>query len=362
MRESQSHLTWLAELNRLWWSLGTATLRSLPPEFAHELGIQALKIGLMPDVSRRLSSTNSLAMGMTIPGIGKIQHPIGLAAGFDKDCQCPQGLKRAGFSFLEIGTVTPLAQPGNPRPRLFRQRDTSSLINRMGFNNAGANVVAQNLRKQSWDHELCPLGVNVGKNKITSADAAIDDYVAVASAFGNSNRFFVANLSSPNTPGLRELATPEFLQRLQAGLGKRVVERMWIKLDPDMPKARFQALVASALKGEFAGLVLTNTHRVEHPQAGGQSGHSIAIASTTCLEWAWEVHKGTLPMIGVGGILSGHDVFQKLIRGALAVEIYTAFIYRGPFTVALLLEELAQEMVLRGLKSVEECIGRYYQD
>jgi dihydroorotate dehydrogenase len=266
-----------------------------------------------------------------------------------------------GFSFVEIGTVTPRPQPGNAKPRVFRYPEQRALINRMGFNSEGAATVADRLGRRRWDHDKVPLGVNCGKNKDTPNERALSDFLQVLEATKDRARYFVVNVSSPNTPGLRELATPEFLHGLADETGP-LLARLWVKLDPDLPRKEFQALIAVLVERGFQGVIVSNTHRVTFPEVGGQSGHPLMAPSTACLEWAYDVHRGELPMIATGGILSGADVFHKLARGALAVQIYTALVYRGPWVVAQLLTELAQELRLRGFATAQDAIGSYYQD
>lgn len=347
---------WAHELGEI----GTACLRLLPAETAHDVGMWLLARGLLDKLPAPPIAALSAGLKVQIPGIGELPHPIGLAAGFDKNARCPAAFAQMGFSFLEVGTVTPRPQPGNPRPRLFRQPEQKAIINRMGFNSDGAVTVAQRLRAYAWDHERVPLGVNCGKNKDTSPDQAIADYLQVITSFKELARYFVVNISSPNTPGLRDLATPSFVRGLADELGS-LLPRIWIKIDPDMARAEFQDLVHAIADRGFQGIIVSNTHRVEWPQAGGQSGHPLMAPATACLEWAYEVHRGLLPMIASGGILSGVDVFHKLARGATAVQIYTALVYRGPWVVARLLVELAEELKLRGFVTATDAIGSYYQ-
>jgi dihydroorotate dehydrogenase len=265
-----------------------------------------------------------------------------------------------GFSFLEIGTVTPLAQYGNPKPRVFRSPEQKALINRMGFGNDGSFNIAARLKKEEWNLDKIPLAINIGKNKTTVPEKAIDDYLQVLDVFKELSSFFVLNVSSPNTPGLRDLVSQEFFEELSQRIPKAALHKVWIKLDPDMDKKKFQRIVQVIAERGFQGLVLTNTHKVDWPQSGGQSGHPLSILSSARLEWAHEVHKGDLPMIASGGILSGIDIFEKLARGASAVEVYTAMVYRGPWAVKNLLKELSEELKLRGFSSVKEVIGSYY--
>ncbi len=345
---------------RLLGSLGTAGLRLLPAEAAHDVGMWLLCRGLLdylpaPSLDHYLSGCRT-----TIPGVGELPHPIGLAAGFDKQALCPQAFARMGFSFLEIGTVTPKPQPGNPRPRVFRDAAQMALVNRMGFNSDGATAVAKRLRALGWRHETVPLGVNIGKNRDTSEDAAVDDYINGIETFAELASYLVANVSSPNTVGLRDLANRDFIDMLAERQGYKV-GKVWLKLDPDMPKKQLQILVEAIAKAGFGGIILTNTHRVVFPETGGQSGHPLAVQAGACLEWAWEVHRGALPMIASGGVLSGADIVQKMLRGACAVQLYSALVYRGPWVVAEMLTELAAEMRLRGITSLSDIIGTYYE-
>ena len=235
----------------------------------------------------------------------------------------------------------------------------------MGFNNHGIERVARRLRASQQKTDLGPVGVNLGKNKITSLEGAIEDYIQGILAFEQCCDYFVINISSPNTPNLRKLADPAFLKELAESISLRspnTLKKVWIKLDPDMSKKIFQSTVECIASEKYAGIILTNTHKIDVPQKGGQSGHPLAIGSSQCLEWAYQVHQGQLPMIGCGGILSGFDIFHKMIRGACAVQIYTALIYRGPFVVELLLRELAAELKSRKIKYLTDIIGKYYED
>lgn len=340
---------------------GTGLLRLLPPEVAHEVGLAMLKHKLLPSWMQPTPPRTDLDLGVKVPGIGVLKNPIGLAAGFDKNAVAPEGFRSLGLSMIEVGTVTPRAQEGNPKPRLFRYPEQQALINRMGFNNDGAARVAARLRLLRWNHDEIPLGVNCGKNKDTPNQKAVGDYLQVITVFSDLAKYFVINISSPNTPGLRELATPGFVQALGQELGPHYLPRVWIKIDPDRSRKEFQALVGAAVDAGYQGLILSNTHRVQYPEAGGQSGHPLAAASNTCLEWAYQVHKGKMPMIATGGILSGVDVLNKIARGASAVQIYTALVYQGPWAVTRMLTEVAAELKMRGYSSLEEAKFSYYE-
>lgn len=340
-------------------SWGTAGLRLLPPELAHEIGMWMLEKGLMDVLPVLPDAGTGPDVSMRVPGVGDLPHPIGLAAGFDKNARAPAAFAAMGFSFLELGTVTPRPQPGNPKPRIFRYPDQRAMINRMGFNSDGGAVVAGRLQSLSWDHDRIPYAVNVGKNKDTAESDALQDFLTGLETFRDLARFFVVNISSPNTAGLRNLASEEFIRQL-ATAKKGMLERIWIKLDPDMPRQRFQQLIGVIAGCGFQGVILSNTHKVDWPEAGGLSGHPLAVPSARMLEWSWEVHKGELGTIASGGILSGGDILQKVIRGASAVEIYTALVYRGPFAVVSLLAELQEEMKLQGISALQDVVGALY--
>ena len=342
--------------------LATGLLRLLPAETAHELALELMSRGWLEYLPAPRVSGLGSGMRVEVPGLGTLAHPLGLAAGFDKNALAPRAFSRLGFTFLEIGTVTPRPQPGNPKPRLFRQPEQRALINRMGFNSDGATTVADRLARLNWHPDEAPLGINCGKNKDTPPERAIADYLQVIETCRTVARYFVINISSPNTPGLRDLATPEFIGQLADELGASLLAKVWVKLDPDRPRRELQALVAALADRGFQGVILSNTHRVTAPEVGGQSGQPLTALATSCLEWAYEVHRGALPMVASGGVLSGADVYARLARGALAVQVYTALVYRGPWTVVKLLTELDHELRLRGLATVQDAIGSYYQE
>ena len=340
--------------------VGTALMRKLPAELAHDLTMKLLGLGVMRFMPSPLYHPEILGLATQLPAIGELVHPIGLAAGLDKNCEAPGAFAGMGLSFIEVGTVTPRPQPGNPKPRLFRQPSQGALINRMGFNNLGAKEIVSRLKKLQWNHDGAPLGVNLGKNNDTPIAQALNDYVALIAAFGPLARYLVINISSPNTSDLRSLAEEGFLREL-AAQGRDHLGKLWIKLDPDMGKTQMQKVIQAICSCGFAGVILSNTHKVTYPTEGGQSGHPLMAPSTACLEWAYEVHKGSLAMIGSGGILSGADIYQKIIRGAAAVQIYTALVYRGPWVALALMRELAEELKLHGFSCLKDEIGSYYR-
>jgi dihydroorotate dehydrogenase len=339
--------------------LATSLLRVLPAELAHECGLSVLKSPLGNWLGRLVDIPTDQALQLDVRGIGALDHPIGLAAGFDKNASALASLSGLGFSFIEVGAVTPRSQPGNPRPRLFRNVAEQSLVNRMGFNNDGADVVGRRIVEFTSERSGCPIGVNLGKNKDTPADRALDDYLSSYVATKERASFFVVNVSSPNTPGLRELASPGFIKTLAGAFGSDL-PRVWVKFDPDMEKDRFQQLIETVAASGYAGVVLTNTHRVESPQPGGLSGRPLFPLANRALQWSWEVHRGGLVTIGVGGVMDGEDAFQKIALGADVVQIYTALAYDGPLVVSNILRGLRGKLQSLGLKSISDARGLAY--
>lgn len=346
---------------------GAAVLRWLPAELAHELTIAALRsefgLALLP--GSHIAEAVSDQLRVSVSGLGELPHPIGLAAGLDKNGVAISAWEQMGFAAVEVGTVTPLPQDGNPKPRLFRLPERQAIINRMGFNNLGVPALIEQLGRPGALNCKIPIGINFGKNKLTPPEKALNDYesgfcaIAARRAMRSAGEYYVINISSPNTPGLRDLARPEFIQQLSAMAGN-FRGKTWIKLDPDMERVLFQQNIEEIAKSGFGGVILSNTHRVEWPEAGGLSGHGLLSHANRSLEQAWQVHRGQLPMIGCGGILDGADILGKIARGASAVQIYTALIYRGPWVVMELLQELDAEMKLLGFKSLAEARGSHY--
>lgn len=353
--------------------LSSGLLRTLPAEAAHDFGLHFLRNGYQRYLPAH-EYNPKVDMRSTVSGIGSFDHPIGLAAGFDKNAVALPALFDLGFAFVEAGTVTPRPQAGNPKPRLFRVKDQHSIINRMGFNNHGLDVVCKRFKSFKNTHPGKCLGINLGKNKDTPNDLATEDYLKGFGKFIEIADYFVINISSPNTPGLRELASADFIYKLSEGLsriiqnesakksykGPKDFSSIFIKIDPDLPKKEFQTLIETVAKENFGGIILTNTHRVETPEAGGLSGSPIASMSTARLEWAYEVHQGALEMVAVGGIFSGTDVIERVIRGAGLVQIYSSFIYRGPRVVLKIMEEIEAEVRLRGAEKLSDLQYQYY--
>ncbi|MBB1075090.1 quinone-dependent dihydroorotate dehydrogenase [Rhodoferax sp. 4810] len=340
--------------SKLWHWLLRPLLFQLPPEVAHQLvltlGAQWAQIfnrALPENDPTRAPQFNQQLMGLTFP------NPIGLAAGLDKDAEALLLWQRLGFGFIEVGTVTAQAQDGNPRPRLWRLPREQALINRMGFNNAGAAALAKRLTNQHTAAPLqVPLGVNIGKTKAVALEHAAADYRASVTQLAHLADYLVVNLSSPNTPGLRNLQTAEdialLLNELQAvNLQLPAPRPLLVKLAPDLPSAAAITCAQAALDHGAAGLILTNTtNDFSHltsatlGMSGGLSGRPLWSRSTDLLANVRAAVGKSPVLIGVGGIFTPADVAAKLAAGANLVQIYTGLIYQGPGLVRHLLRQL----------------------
>lgn len=318
-------------------------LQQLPPEAAHALAIKALARGLVPSVAVPPQPVS--LWGYTFA------HPIGLAAGFDKNAAAIPGLAKLGFSFIEVGTTTPRPQPGNPKPRLFRLPQQQALINRLGFNNEGHAAMQRHLDALPLAlRQALIIGVNIGKNK-DSHDAAAD-YVAGINAFASRADYITVNISSPNTPGLRDLQHLEALKPLldkvvTAMQQQPAAKPLCLKIAPDMAAEDAAALAVLAQQGGVDGLIISNTTTVRpdslpdwaQQQAGGLSGAPLKQLALRALQAA-HAAAPTLPMIAVGGISSAADVTERLQAGASLVQVYTAFVYNGAATVPRLRQQV----------------------
>jgi dihydroorotate dehydrogenase len=335
----------------------------IPPETAHALALRALR--LVPLGAPLLDPP-----GLRAPFLGRpLSNPIGLAAGLDKDALALGGFARLGFGAIEIGSVTPRPQTGNPRPRLFRLSEDRAVINRMGFNSAGHEVVMRRLERYRRRGHAGPLiGVNLGKNR-DSEDAAAD-YAAGIRRFSDLADYLVVNISSPNTPGLRGLQAAGPLRALLARLGEargQAAARppLLVKVAPDLAPDERQAVAELALEAAVDGLVIGNTtlsrppglvsrHRVE---AGGLSGRPLLDLSTEVLADFARLTAGRLALVGVGGVGSGADAYAKIRAGASLVQLYTALVYEGPGLVGRIKTELNLLLAGDGWGSVAEAVG-----
>lgn len=345
----------------------TALLRLLPPETAHRLTIRALAAGLVP--AERAADDPILATrvwNLDLP------NPIGLAAGFDKNAEAFAATLRLGFGFVEIGSVTPRPQPGNPRPRLFRLTEDRAVINRLGFNNDGLPPVATRLRRRPppGAPRRGIVGANLGKNR-DSVDAAAD-YAAGAEALAPLADYLVVNVSSPNTPGLRALQGRAPLARLiEAVLAARHRTTptrpppLLLKIAPDLTDEDKRDIAEVALTAPVDGLIVSNTTiarpaglRGRHAgEAGGLSGRPLFKPSTAVLADMYRLTGGRLPLVGVGGVASGADAYAKIRAGASLVQLYTALIYAGPGLVRRIARELAACLRADGFAGVADAVG-----
>ncbi|PHI96423.1 dihydroorotate dehydrogenase (quinone) [Parasaccharibacter apium] len=341
--------------------IATQLLRRLDPETAHEIAIHSIAYGLAGHGKADHSALKTHALGLTFP------NPIGLAAGFDKNARAVRGLAKLGFGYIETGTVTPRPQPGNPKPRLFRLIDDHAIINRMGFNSCGIDRFCQNLtplfRPNKEGHVQAasvPLGINLGINK-TGADP-LTDYPTLVGRVKSYADYITINLSSPNTPGLRDLQAVDMLSRLLEAIQTAHPDRpaLLIKLAPDLEDEAYGPILQAAIDGGADGLILTNTtlarpesltgpHRTE---AGGLSGAPLATRARDVLRLVANLNERRLCLISSGGIESGRDILDRLKMGANLVQIYTAFIYEGPAVLTRLKQELLQEMSREGIRNL----------
>ena len=331
-------------------------LFSLDPETSHELGLTALRAAAaLP----RRSSPLEPALRQTLFG-REFRNPVGLAAGFDKNAVAVRAFAGLGFGFIEVGTVTPRAQPGNPRPRLFRHSAEESLQNALGFNNGGMDALRQRLGRL---YPLpFPLGVNVGKNKDTPQEKALEDYETLIRGLHGLCDYLVVNLSSPNTPGLRDLQNETFL-RAVLGLATGITGKpVLVKIAPDMEPADAVTLSQVAVDAGAAGVVATNTtvdySLVANPQKiGGISGRVLREKSFRIFDAVARALFGRAVLVSVGGIDSGAEAYRRIRAGASLVQLYTALVYHGPGLPRRINEELLELMARDGVKSVGEAVG-----
>ncbi|AKG21877.1 quinone-dependent dihydroorotate dehydrogenase [Calothrix sp. 336/3] len=302
-------------------------------------------------------------------------NPVGLAAGFDKDGVATQVWSSLGFGFAEIGTVTLHSQPGNPRPRLFRLIDDRAALNRMGFNNAGAQDMAHRLgfRRQGNLGNI-PIGINLGKSKITPLESAAEDYLGSFRLLQDLGDYFVVNVSSPNTPGLRSLQDAAMLGNILAVLQSENSSQkpIFVKIAPDLSWEAIADIISLAKTYELAGIIATNTTirrdglktqylyqtgKSPQEEAGGISGLPVRDRSTEIIHYIWQQTQGSIPIIGVGGIFTAQDAWEKITAGASLIQVYTGWVYEGPFMVKRILQGLLDNLHHHGLNSISQAVG-----
>jgi dihydroorotate dehydrogenase len=331
-------------------------LRRIDPERAHELALHALRLGL---AGRAAPDDDPV---LAIDALGRhFTNPIGLAAGFDKNAVAVAGLMRLGFGFIETGTVTPRRQVGNPRPRLFRLEQDAAVINRMGFNNAGLDAYLARLAARPRGSVL--LGANVGINKEGAEPER--DYPALITAVAAHADYVVINVSSPNTPGLRDLQGEAQLRAiLRAVTSNR--PPLLVKIAPDIGDEALGALVETCAAANVQGLIVSNTTITRPPslrsptahEAGGLSGAPLFALSTRVLARAFLQAHGRLVLVGVGGVATGEHALEKIRAGASLVQLYTGFAYAGPALIPRLKRELAAGLRSAGFARVQDAVGK----
>lgn len=335
----------------------------MTPEEAHEQGRRALiALGSVPGLASCFRAFNRVEEDQPVKLFGlEFPNRVGLAAGMDKDGEFARAIEALGFGHAEVGTVTPGGQPGNPKPRLFRHPEHQALINRMGFNNKGAEAMLASLNKTyPKGKRRMPLGVNIGKAKVTPLEQAVDDYVSCFHTLSDQADYFTVNISSPNTQGLRDLQSESYLRELLSelknaneSLAKKLGHSkhpMLLKIAPDLSFREIDGILDVLLDLDYSGIIATNT-TIQRPEgftsteAGGFSGGPfIRQRSTDVVNYIYRATEGRLPIIGVGGIDSVESAGEKLDAGASMVQLYTGWIYRGPFFA----RELARALKARG--------------
>lgn len=356
----------------LYRSLLRTLLFKLPPETAHEFALHALSLGLGSAAVRGARATEF--EGLRRFGLN-FRNPVGVAAGFDKNGLVARPLARLGFGFVEVGTVTRLPQPGNPRPRLFRLPLDHALVNRQGFNNEGAEALAQRLAHARPD---CVLGVNIGKSRVVPVEEANEDYLASFETVRRHADYVAVNVSSPNTPGLRELQRADLLSSLLGALQRRNRELaaaegraplpLLVKVAPDLGAGELETIVGAALGAEVAGVIATNTTtaraglrtqaaRVAACGDGGLSGAPLRMRSTRVVAALRLLTRGALEIVGVGGVFSAEDAWEKICAGAGLVQLYTGFVYEGLGVARRINEGLASLVKRHGFRTLDEAVG-----
>ncbi len=361
-------------------------LFKVPPETIHEIGIETLKIGLGAKFARNFAAQRCGLDSSFGPlerfGL-KFKNPLGVAAGFDKNGVVVNQLAALGFSFVEVGTVTFNPQKGNEKPRLFRLPEDQALINRLGFNNEGAAKVVERLKRIAPN---CILGVNIGKNKDVPNEAAIENYLASFDLAFEVADYIAVNVSSPNTPNLRELQKAENLEELLGELQKRNevlssalkrqiapekppqggiqnLKPLLVKIAPDLSHGEIEAIVDIALRLDLAGIIATNTTvsranlKTAINETGGLSGKPLQKVSNEVIKKIYKYSGGKLPVIGVGGIFTAEDAFQKIASGASLVQAYTGFVYQGLRFARDINEGLFRILKQKDFSHLDEAVG-----
>ena len=338
-------------------------LFKVDPETAHDLAIKSLKFNPLPNKMFEVEDEEILNIEL----LGKkFPNPIGLAAGFDKSAEAYNSLFKLGFGFVEIGTVTPLQQLGNPKPRIFRLEEDSALINRLGFNNDGMEIIKDRIKLEKKEGIL---GINIGPNKNTKEQK--NDFCLGLNFFFDIADYITINISSPNTQGLRDFHDSEKLKELLISLNKVKKDKktsipLLLKVSPDINDNYISEITEVAMKNSVSAMILTNTTNGNREsllsetkkEEGGLSGEPLQEISTEMIKKFYKVSNGKIPIIGVGGVNSGKSAYEKIIAGASLLQLYTGFVYKGPFIVKNIKKELIEILKSEGIKSIKDIVGK----
>ena len=343
-----------------------SVLKNFEPETSHKITILLLKY-----FYKNKKIYNDPILHQHIFGLD-FSNPLGIAAGFDKNAEVINPLLNLGFGFVEAGTVTPKPQYGNEKPRVFRLKDDSAIINHLGFNNKGSTYVEKQLRKLKLNSLSDGIvGINIGKNK--NSEDYIDDYIYCLEKLGPHAHYVVVNISSPNTPGLRDLQNRGKIERLVKKIKDKknqlpLMEKkpIFFKISPDMNEEQLRDVALISLSNNIDGLIISNS-TVDRPQTlksdfkdeiGGLSGKPIFIKSTLVLKKLYNLTNGQIPLIGVGGVSNASEFYEKIKSGASLVQLYTALTYKGPKIINTILSELVNQLKTDGYKNIKDAIGK----
>ena len=348
----------------LFYKVATGLMRALPAEPAHKTTIKALKAGLGPTSNELDSPELQIEVGGLI-----LPNPVGLAAGFDKDCEVPDAMLAAGFGFVECGTVTPHPQIGNPKPRLFRLTEDQAVINRMGFNNGGLDMFKARLEKRRGKGGL--IGANLGANKDSSD--RIGDYLKGLSSLWGLSDYFTINISSPNTPGLRDLQSADEMDELLGRIadiraelsGNKPSFPIFLKVAPDLAYSQIERVVEQARMYGMNAIIVSNTtiarpdslKSIHKGEQGGLSGAPLFHPSTEILKEFYNAAAGKIDLIGVGGISNGEQAYAKIRAGAKAIQLYSALVFQGPALVTQINQDVKARLKADGFSSLSEAVG-----
>jgi len=338
-------------------------LFKLDPETAHDVAIKSLKFNPLPSKVFEVEDEQMLKIEL----FGKnFPNPIGLAAGFDKSAEAYNSLLKLGFGFVEVGTVTPLKQFGNSKPRIFRLEDDGALINRLGFNNDGMEAIKNRI---NTDGKNGIIGINIGPNKDTKDQK--NDFCLGLNFFFDIADYITVNISSPNTEGLRDFHDQEKLKNLLLALNKIKKDNktdipLLLKISPDIEDHHISEIVDVATKNDISAIILTNTTDGNRnklvsdtkKEVGGLSGEPLQQISTNMIKKFYKQLNGKIPIIGVGGINSGKSAYEKIIAGASLLQLYTSFVYRGPSTAKNIKKELIQILKAEGINNIKDVVGK----